>query len=134
MVNYTYSFVVQEADLDSFGHLNNAVYLRLYEQARWDLITKNGYGLKKIKESGLGPTLLETKIVFLKELKERDEVVIESQMVTYERKVGKMVQKMVRGEEVCSEAEFTIGLFDTKLRKLVLPTPEWLQAVGFNTV
>lgn len=31
---------------------------------------------------------------------------------------------------VCCEALFTIGLFDLTARKLILPTPEWLKAIG----
>ena len=37
------SIVISEAHLDSFGHLNNARYLELFEQARWDLITEGGF-------------------------------------------------------------------------------------------
>ena len=37
---------------------------------------------------------------------------------------------MVRDEEICCTADFTIALFDLHARKLVLPTPEWLYAVG----
>lgn len=126
----TYSTVIRETLLDSFGHVNNAVYLTLYEEARWELITRNGYGLAKIKESGLGPTILEVKLKFLKELYARDEIVIETELLSYEGKIGKMLQRMKRGDELCSEAEFVFALFDTKARRLVLPTPEWLQAVG----
>ncbi|MCE5316853.1 MAG: thioesterase family protein [Parachlamydia sp.] len=127
---FYYPLVIQETDLDTFGHVNNAAYLRLYEQARWDVITKNGFGLQKIRESGVGPTILEVKVTFLKELRARDEIVIESQSLPYERKVGRMIQKMVRGDEICSTAEYTFALYDVKQRKLVAPTPEWLKAVG----
>ena len=43
---------------------------------------------------------------------------------------AKDTSKMIRNNEVCCEAEFTIGLFDLNMRKLVLPTPDWLYAVG----
>jgi acyl-CoA thioester hydrolase len=39
---------------------------------------------------------------------------------------------MLRGDEVCCTAEFTIGFFDLKARKLILPTPEWLKAIGME--
>ena len=45
---FSYPLIIKEMDLDTFGHVNNARYLTLFEDARWDLITKNGYGLKKI--------------------------------------------------------------------------------------
>lgn len=127
---FTYPILIKEIYLDSFGHMNNAMYLNLFEEARWDLITKNGYGLKKIQETGLGPTILEIKMIFLKELRLREQITIETQLISYERKVGKLLQRMVREGEVCCEAEFVFGLFDVKERKLILPTPEWLKAVG----
>lgn len=129
---FTYPFVVRENYLDVFGHMNNATYLVLYEEARWEIITKNGYGLKKIMDTGQGPVLLDVKISFLKELKVRDEINIVSQMISYERKIGKISQKMIRNNDICSTAEYTIGLFDLKERKLILPTPEWLQALGIK--
>jgi thioesterase III len=127
---FSYPLLIQETYLDTFGHVNNAMYLTLLEEARWDLITKNGYGLKKIQESGIGPTILELKLSFLKELRLRDQVVIETQMLGYEKKIGKLSQKIVRNNELCCTAEFVIGLFDLKQRKLIMPTKEWLEAVG----
>lgn len=127
---YRYSLHIKESYLDTFGHVNNAVYLILFEEARWDVITQNGYGLKKIQESGLGPTILELKVSFLKELRLRDEITIETQLISYKRKIGILSQKIMRGEECCSRAEFIIGLFDLAHRKLILPTDDWLRALG----
>ena len=61
---FYYPILVKEIYLDTFGHMNNATYLTLFEEARWDILTKNGYGLQKIQETGLGPTILELKVTF----------------------------------------------------------------------
>lgn len=127
---FSYPLMIKETYLDTFGHVNNATYLTLLEEARWDLITKNSYGLKQIQETGLGPTILEIKLIFLKELRLREKIIIESKMISYERKIGRLSQKMIRDGEVCCDAEFVIGLFNLTERKLVLPTAEWLYAVG----
>jgi len=127
---FSYSLTIREHHLDTFGHVNNATYLSILEEARWELITQNGYGLFYIRETGLGPTILEINIKFIKELRLRQEIVIESRMISYEGKIGKIEQKMLRNGEECCIAEFTIGLFSVKERKLVLPTPEWLKAIG----
>ena len=129
---FKYPLTIKETYLDSFGHVNNAVYLTLFEEARWDFINKNGYTLKKIKETGLGPTILEIDLRFKRELLPRDEIIIESQLTEYEKKIGILTQKMVRNEKLCCEAKYKFGLFDTKQRKLVLPTEDWLKAVGKN--
>lgn len=127
---FSYPVTILETYLDVFGHMNNTTYLTLFEEARWDYITKNGYGLKEIRKTGLGPVILEIRLSFLKELLLRDEIVIETTVVSYERKICKLLQKMKRNETVCCTAEITIGLFDLKERKLVMPTPEWLKAIG----
>ena len=41
---------IKETQVDILGHLNNAVYLELFEIARWDIIHARGYGLKKMIE------------------------------------------------------------------------------------
>jgi len=129
---FSYPVLIKEIYLDTFGHVNNAMYLTLFEEARWELIAGNGYGVKKIKETGLGPVILEIKLCYLKELRLREEIIIETQMISYEEKIGKLMQKMVRAGEVCCTAEFVFGLFDLRQRKLVLPTEEWLRAIGLD--
>jgi acyl-CoA thioester hydrolase len=131
---HSYPVLIKETYLDTFGHMNNATYLVLYEEARWDLITKNGYGLNKIKESGLGPVILEIKVNFLKELRLREEIMIETQAGSYDRKIGRLQQKMIRNGVVCSTLDVTLGLFSLTERKLVAPTPEWLKAMGIEGV
>lgn len=129
---FFYSLMIKEGHLDTFAHVNNATYLTLLEEARWDLLTQNDFGLKKIQETGMGPTILEIKLQFLKELRLREEITIETHLISYEKKIAKLAQKILRQNEVCCEAEIVFGLFDLRQRKLILPTPEWLNAVGFN--
>ena len=127
---FIYPVIIKETYLDIFGHMNHATYLTLFEDARWEWVTQGGYGLKKMMATGIGPVVLEVKICYLKELRLRDEIVIETQFISFEGKIGKFTQKMVRASEVCCTAEFTFGLFDIKERKLILPTPEWIQAIA----
>ncbi len=128
----TYPVIIKEIYLDTFGHMNNAMYLILFEEARWEWLTQTGYGLNKIKETGLGPTILEINLRFLKELRVRDEVVIESQLISYEKKIAKMTQKMIRNGEDCCRVDITFGLFSVAERKLVMPTPDWLHVFGID--
>lgn len=129
---FTYPITIKETYLDTFGHINNAAYLTLFEEARWDIITQNGFGLQRIQETGIGPTILEIKLSFLKEIRLREKIIIETQAIQYDGKVGKMRQTMIRDGEICCQAEFLIGLFDLKQRKLIPPTKEWLVAVGIE--
>jgi thioesterase-3 len=128
---HTYHLMIRESHLDTFGHVNNAVYLQILEEARWDLITENGYGLDKVRATGLGPTILEVQLRFSKELKLRQKIKVETHLKSYEKKIAYLIQEIKNeANEICASATFTFGLFDTQARKLVLPTPDWLKAIG----
>ncbi|MCB0309429.1 MAG: acyl-CoA thioesterase, partial [Bdellovibrionales bacterium] len=127
---FDYSLTIQEVDLDSFGHLNNAVYLRLFEQARWQFIAERGFGLREIQEKGVGPVILDLSIRFVKELRARDEIKIRSQAVSFSGKIGKIKQWMERDGICVCEAIFTIGFWNIHQRKLIPATPEWRNAIG----
>jgi thioesterase-3 len=123
--------LIKEQHLDTFGHVNNAVYLMLFEEARWDFIAPRGFGVADIQRSGLGPTVLEFNIKFKRELRLRDKIIIESQTLAHERKVGYLRQSIFNeAGDLCCEGLMTMGLFDIKERKLVMPTLEWQRAIG----
>ena len=126
-----YELLIHERHLDTFGHVNNATYLDLLEEARWDLITKNGFGLDEIQRRRVGPTILEINLRFAREIRNRQRITVKSWLESYSGKIGKFSQQMLneRGE-VCCEALFTMGLFDVEARKLIAPTPEWWRALG----
>jgi acyl-CoA thioester hydrolase len=131
MSQHRYRIQILERHLDTFGHVNNATYLELFEEARWDWITKNGYGIERVQAERRGPTILEINIAFKRELRNRQWVDIVSWMEGYPSRVGTAVQQMLDdGGNVCCEARFVIGLFDLDERKLILPTPAWRVAVG----
>jgi len=125
------TIVIREEHLDTFGHVNNARYLEMFEQARWDLITENGFGLEQVKASGTGPVILEVTLKFMREVGNRQTMRIVSTLDSYEGKIGRMTQLLLDDQErVCCEGKFVFGQWDTKTRKLIEPTPEWRRAVG----
>lgn len=128
---FEYELLIQESHLDSFGHVNNAVYVELYEEARWDFITKNGFGLDYIQQHQKGPVILDLKVRFRRELKNRERVKILSQTVKVSGKTMVLEQSIIKADgKLSSDAVFTIGFFDLKERKLIDPNPEWLKACG----
>jgi YbgC/YbaW family acyl-CoA thioester hydrolase len=127
---FKYEMTIKEFHLDTFGHVNNAAYLQIYEEARWQFITENGYGLEKIKETGLGPVILEINLKFIKELHLRKKITIHSQTGEYNSRIGTIKQWITDSEDnLCSDAEMKIGLFDIHKRKLVKPTQDWLNSI-----
>lgn len=130
---FQYKVQIKETHIDSYGHVNNATYLSLYEEARWELITPRGYGFQAIHKMKKGPVILEVNLKFLREIKLRENITITVEMLDYKGKIGHMVQRMIKDDgAVASEAVFTFGLFDMEARKLIEPTPEWRKAIGME--
>jgi len=129
---FEYSFTVDVTDLDFLGHMNNANYMRYFERARWDFINKQGYGLEDAQKRQQSPILLETKIRFKRELRNREVVTIFSQSKSVVGKMMTLNQVMVKSDgKIAAEADFIIGYFDMTNRKLMTPTDEWLHVIGF---
>lgn len=74
----TYYVVVRGYELDSFGHLNNAVYLNYAEQAKWEFLNDNKL-LEIVHRYGLFPVILENNIRYMHEFKLLDKVRIETE-------------------------------------------------------
>lgn len=137
MVNATefeYTVQIKEMHLDSFGHVNNAAYVMLYEEARWDFITQNGFGLDYVLKHQIGPVILDLQVRFKRELKNRETIKIISKTVEIiSPKIMVLDQRMVNAAgKIASEARFTVGFFDLKERKLIEANSDWLRAVGIK--
>jgi YbgC/YbaW family acyl-CoA thioester hydrolase len=76
------NITVRGYELDSNGHVNNAVYLQYYELARWEMMKDLGF-LDQLKGSGLTVVVVESLVRYMRELCMFDELVVES---TYEEK------------------------------------------------
>ena len=128
---FRYEVKINESHLDVFGHVNNAVYAQLYDQARWDFITENGMGLEFIESSGIGPIVLEMNIKFLKEVRNREILTITSQVISIVRSRMIIEQQMINQKgDVVSTGQFICVIFDLKKRRPKVPTQDWLHACG----
>lgn len=126
-----YKILIREHHLDSYGHVNNATYLNLFEEMRWEVCTERNYGYEKVHAEQKGPVILEINMKFLKELKLRETITITLELVSYDQKVTYLLQKMVKenGQTAC-ELKLTMGFFDLKIRRLIPASPEWRNVLG----
>lgn len=133
--NYIYNLTILERHLDTFGHVNNATYLEIFEEARWDLLEQNGFGHDYILKEKIGPVVLDLAIAYKKELGNREEIRIETTYVGKKNSLVSTFRQMmykVKGHELVCEMTLSFGIMDLVKRKLVVPTSEWLKAVGAN--
>ncbi len=74
---FKYNFEVRGYELDSFGHVNNAVYLNYLEQARWEIMNKlNLY--EYFKKTGNFLIVVELNIKYIQELSLFEKAFVES--------------------------------------------------------
>jgi YbgC/YbaW family acyl-CoA thioester hydrolase len=63
---FEYRFSVRGYELDSYNHVNNAVYLNYFEQARWEIMKETGL-LKKLVRDKIFLVVTHIKIRYSKE-------------------------------------------------------------------
>lgn len=64
---FKYQFDVRGYELDAFGHVNNAVYLNYYEQARWEIVREIGL-YEYFNQSGNFLIVIDSYLKYIKEL------------------------------------------------------------------
>jgi len=83
---HEYSTLIRERHLDAFGHVNNAQYLVLFEEARWEMITSRGYGIQEVLKNQVGTVVLECQVRFKRELKLRETIRIQTRVAEVSKK------------------------------------------------
>lgn len=117
------SITVRGYEVDTQGHLNQAVYINYAEHARWELLRASGITQDKLLATGVGPVAMETTIRFRRELRGGDQVDVTCAFESESAKTFRINQEFVR-EDGTLAAELTAlcGLLDLAERRLV-PDP-----------
>ncbi|EIE97750.1 acyl-CoA thioesterase [Saccharomonospora glauca] len=111
---------VRHYELDSLGHVNHAVYHQYGEIARTELFDKAGGLEGELRQRGMAPVLLESHIVYRRELRAGDVVDVSCRTKFGDGKVFWMDSDIVKTDGTLSaEIRCTLGLMDLNLRKLV---------------
>ena len=79
MKKSSYHLTVRGYELDSFGHVNNAVYLQYAETALWNFYKVSGV-LGELEKEGLFPVIMESNLRYMHELRLMDEVRIDTEV------------------------------------------------------
>lgn len=74
---FEYYVYVKGYELDSFGHMNNAVYLNYIEQAQWEILRKTDT-FSYFHDNEIVPAIIEINIRYIREAKIFDELVVKT--------------------------------------------------------
>jgi acyl-CoA thioester hydrolase len=67
---------VRTYELDSFGHVNNAVYLNYLEEARSEFLRQVGLSFHDLERSGVHLVIVEASVKYLSPARYGDEIII----------------------------------------------------------
>lgn len=131
MKKYYYSFKVKQSYLDDFGHMTNAMYLTIFDEARWSMSRENGFSMEDVKKHQKASVVIESHLKFKRELLLNDDVSVETYFSHMEKSFVMVInQVMKRDNEVIATAEIKTVLMDLIKRKALKPTEEWMKTVG----
>ena len=77
---FEYRLKVRGYELDSYGHVNNAVYLNYFEQTRWEIL-QNQNLIEIFRKEKLLMVVTELKIRYSQEAKVFDPLLIKTRML-----------------------------------------------------
>ncbi|MEU0298189.1 acyl-CoA thioesterase [Streptomyces sp. NPDC006175] len=111
---------VRGYELDTQGHLNQAVYLQYAEHARWELLRDAGVAQEKLLAHGIRPVQLEVTVKYLRELRGGDRVRVSCELFYGAGKTFELRQRIVKDDgTVAAEITGVGGILDLTARRLV---------------
>ncbi|MFC9941629.1 acyl-CoA thioesterase [Streptomyces pratensis] len=119
-MTYFVEVEVRGYELDTQGHLDQAVYLQYAEHARWELLREAGVAHEKLPADGIGPVQPEVTVKYLGELRGGDRVRASCELLYGTGKTFEIRRQVVKDHgTVAAEIAGVGGLIDLTARRLV---------------
>lgn len=90
--------VVRSSELDSFGHVNHAVFLNYFEHARFEALEAAGFSWSVLEERGWGIFVVRIEVDYLAEARRGDRLEVRTHAESFRRTSMVLAQSMVRRE------------------------------------
>lgn len=87
---------VRMAELDSFGHVNHAIYLSYLEHARFQALTEAGFSWEVLEARGWAIFVVRVEIDYVEEVRRGDELVVRTWADSFRRTSMVLAQDIVR--------------------------------------
>jgi acyl-CoA thioester hydrolase len=123
-MTWNLTFTVRTYECDSYGHVNNAVYLQYLEYARWQYLKDIGFDYERARQAGYGTYVAHIEIDYKRPALTDDELTIASTPVKKGAVSGTIHQVITRGEETIADAKVTWAFVDSSGRPVRIP-PEF---------
>ena len=92
-------------ECDIYRHLNNAIYLHIYEEARSDALDQMGMSIQKLNEKNIGIYLIKLELEFIKTIPLGEIITVHSDIIESTRLRATWKQEIFNSKkELCSRA------------------------------
>jgi acyl-CoA thioester hydrolase len=121
---------VHWGDQDSFGHVNNVIYLRWAETARVEYLTRAGIW-RHYEETGVGPIVANINCDYRRALQYPETVRVGARVAHIGNSSIRMTHKVVSSDgEVAAELSTVLVLYDYRSSRPVPVSPEMRDAIA----
>ncbi|HSM59184.1 MAG TPA: thioesterase family protein [Longimicrobiales bacterium] len=86
---------VRSYELDSFGHVNHAVFLNYFELGRFEALREGGFPYQRIVERGWGVYVVRIEVDYLAEARLDDRLLVRTWLEGYRRSSTILGQEIV---------------------------------------
>jgi acyl-CoA thioester hydrolase len=121
---------VRSYECDSYGHVNNAVYLNYLEYARHEYLKDISLSLEDLRADGYSMIVAEISIRYKRPAGTDDELVILTRPLSRTRLSGALAQRILRGSEEIAKAEVKWVCVDERGRPVPLPAKYMREGLG----
>jgi len=114
---------VRTYECDSYGHVNNAVYLNYLEYARMEALEQKGITLDKLKELGFMVFIRRIEIDYKYPAGMDDVLIIKTYIYNHRKGSGIFAQDIIRetGEKLIASAKVTWVFTNLQGRPIPIP-------------
>ncbi|MGD8322054.1 MAG: thioesterase family protein [Gemmatimonadota bacterium] len=90
---------VRSYELDSFGHVNHAVFLNYLEYARFDALRVGGFPHEELMRRGWGVYVVRIEVDYLREAHPGQRLLVRTWAERYKRSSAVLAQEIVREDD-----------------------------------
>ncbi len=123
-MKHTCTLTVRTYECDSYGHVNNAVYLQYLEYARMEFLKALGFDYTAFRKGGLGLVVARVCITYKQPALYGDELSIVTEPIRFRGAFGVFRQEVFREDTLLATAEVSWFCVNSEGKPTPLP-PEF---------
>jgi acyl-CoA thioester hydrolase len=128
---YQKTLVAGWGDMDYNAHMRNTAYLDKSADVRMMYFADYGFPMTEFARLQLGPVVKKDVVEYFREIHLLDEIEVTFSMAALSEDAGRMIlrNEFYRKGVLAARVNSTVGWFDLKNRKLIVPPPNLAQAL-----